>query len=73
MTILGVAVCFFILAHQNTKRTTGMAFINADWPARHSFCLKEPVSTAQKYPHLFLDIPYLFLNSIRKWLIFIIV
>jgi hypothetical protein len=50
-----------------------MAFINADWPARHRSCLKESVSNAQKFPHLFLDVPYLFLNFIRKWLIFIIV
>ena len=26
---------FFTLAHQNAKKSTQLAFVNADWPARH--------------------------------------
>jgi len=35
---------FFALAHLNAKKSTQMAFINADWPARHRSRPKEAVS-----------------------------
>jgi len=40
---------FFSLAHLNAKKTTQMAFINADWPARHRSRPKEAVSPAQGF------------------------
>ena len=40
---------FLLLAHRNVKGTTRMAFLNADWPARHRSRPKEAVSTAQGF------------------------
>ncbi|MEA3416693.1 MAG: hypothetical protein U9R02_11165 [Thermodesulfobacteriota bacterium] len=37
---------FFALAHLNAKKNTQMAFINADWPARHRSRPKEAVTSA---------------------------
>ena len=37
---------FFALAHLNAKKSTQMAFINADWPARHRSRPKEAVISA---------------------------
>jgi DNA modification methylase len=40
---------FFALAHLNTKKNTQMAFINADWPARHRSRPKEAVSPLKDF------------------------
>ena len=40
---------FFLLAHKNAKPTTSMAFLNADWPARHRSRPKEAVSAPQGF------------------------
>ena len=40
---------FFLLAHKKSKETTRMAFLNADWPARHRSRPKEAVNSAQGF------------------------
>jgi len=40
---------FFALAHSNAQKSTHIAFINADWPARHRSCPKKAVSLAQGF------------------------
>ena len=40
---------FFSLPHLNTNDTTRMAFLNADWPARHRSRPTEAVSAAQGF------------------------
>ena len=40
---------FFILAHKNTREKTRIAFLNADWPARHRSRPTDGVSAAQGF------------------------
>jgi len=42
-------VALFALLKRNAKKTTRLAFINADWPARHRSRPKEAVSAAQGF------------------------